>query len=144
MAGCEVYCIDPLDGYDAVLGAVDPVSGLVPSPEIVRTNWIRHGLDPAKLHIYPRFHPPWPTEIDRKFDVGFIDGDHTLEGVNKDYEGMKLRVDYLAFHDITWGSIGSVYRAAADDPMWDIYTPKTTEKSITAVLERRLKERGND
>lgn len=36
----------------------------------------------------------------KHFDLGIIDGDHTLEGVRKDYENLRYLCDYLLFHDV--------------------------------------------
>jgi len=35
----------------------------------------------------------------REYDLAFIDGDHTYEGVKKDFENLKDRAKYILFHD---------------------------------------------
>ena len=129
LAGCEVYCIDPLRDY-----ADEYLPG--PTPEDVMHNWIAQGLDPDKLHIYPYYHPPWPVEIDRSFDVGLIDGDHSLESVNRDFVGMAHRVKYLMFHDANQRAVKLVFDVASIK-RWEEYIPKTKEKRVLRVLKRR-------
>ena len=129
LAGCEVYCIDPFRDY-----ADEYLPG--PTPEDVMHNWIAQGLDPDRLHIYPYYHPPWPVEIDRKFDVGLIDGDHSWEAVNEDFTGMAHRVKYLMFHDTNQGSVKSVFKGALNWSSWEEYIPETKEKSVLSVLKR--------
>lgn len=127
LAGCEVFCIDPLDGYYSAKNEdplrLDSRTGLVASEEIVRGNWERLGLAPEMLHIYKQLHPPWPEEIDRAFDVGLIDGDHTREGVMNDYLGMGPRVEYLMFHDINKAAVNSAWHKALRDG-WSVYAPR--------------------
>jgi len=131
LAGCEVYCIDPFWGYEDRLSPG-------PTPEDVMKNWIGQGLDPDKLHIYPYYHPPWPVEINRRFDVGLIDGDHSWEAVNADFAGMGHRVNYLMFHDINMGGVRAVWNAEKKEMgMWREYTARTTKKNIMGILERR-------
>jgi len=142
LAGCEVFCIDPLDGYYSAKHAAnlrpDPETGLVPSEEIVRDNWEHCGLDPDMLHLYKQLHPPWPKEIDRRFDVGLIDGDHRYFGVQADYEGMKHRVTYLMCHEIDKWSGRVVYDLALADPAWEEYVSEGGYKSeMMGVLKRR-------
>jgi len=36
----------------------------------------------------------------KHIDMCFIDGDHTYEGVERDYENLKHLCDYMVFHDI--------------------------------------------
>jgi len=136
-AGCEVFCIDPLDGYYSTkhkdVLRPEPISGLVPSEEIVRKNWESAGLDPDKLHICPQLHPPWPTEIDRTFDAGLIDGDHEFPGVLADYIGMSPRVKYLMFHDKNKPHVTRVLRHALGGGLWKEYAKSS---SHMAVLER--------
>ena len=139
LAGCEVFCIDPLDGYYSNKHGEserrDTRTGLVTSPDIVRENWECCGLDPSKLHIYQQMHPPWPEELDRTFDVGLIDGDHSLLGVTRDYLGMSNRVKYLMFHDIKKIAVNLVWNRALKDG-WVEYA--TDQKSHwMGVLERR-------
>ncbi len=49
---------------------------------------------------------PFKTSDDVKdlnlkhIDMCFIDGDHTYEGVERDYENLKHLCDYMVFHDI--------------------------------------------
>lgn len=49
---------------------------------------------------------PFKTSDDVKdlnlkhIDMCFIDGDHTYEGVEKDYNNLKYLCDYMVFHDI--------------------------------------------
>jgi len=139
LAGCEVFCIDPLDGYYSTKhkkeSRIDSASGLVPSARIVRENWESCGLDPAKLHIYQQHHPPWPLEINRTFDIGLIDGDHLLDGVLLDYLGMSPRVDYLMFHDINKRPVNYVW-ARAIRGGWEEYTTKN-ESYILGTLRWR-------
>ena len=140
-SGCEVFCIDPLDGFYSAKhgepGRPDKATGLVPSEEIVRKNWEDSGLDPNKLHIFPQLHPPWPDEIDRTFDAGFIDGDHRLLGVLADYEGMAPRVKYLMFHDINKVRVMAVYNMALASGDWEVYVPKISRPNIVGILKRR-------
>jgi hypothetical protein len=141
MAGCEVFCIDPLDGYYSAKHITkerpDKWTGLVPSEEIVRENWAAAGLDPKKLHIYTQLHPPWPEEIDRTFDAGLIDGNHQLWHVIEDYKGMAPRVNYLMFHDIHKAAVRATYNIALESGDWEVYVPKTKERNITGPLKRR-------
>ena len=127
LAGCEVFCIDPLDGYYSAVHETeerpDGWTGLVPSEKIVRENWESCGLDPARLHIYQQTHPPWPLEINRSFDIGLIDGDHALDGVLVDYLGMSPRVDYLMFHDTDKPTVNYVWTRAIRSG-WDEYITK--------------------
>ena len=138
MAGCEVFCIDPLDGYYG-LDTIDGMSGLVPSAKIVRENWEACGLDQEKLHIFPQLHPPWPKEIDRSFDIGLIDGDHRLQGVYYDYIGMGPRVEYLMFHDCNKPQVMAIVNTAIINGTWERYNPKSKYNTTMAVLKRKHK-----
>jgi hypothetical protein len=141
LAGCEVFCIDPLDGYYSAVhkeeNRIDRISGLVPSVQIVKQNWESWGLDPAKLHIYAQMHPPWPQEIDREFDVGLIDGDHGFQGVQADYEGMAPRVKYLMFHDVNKAPVVLTWAIAVGSGVWEKYIPKTNTPRVLETLMRR-------
>ena len=141
LAGCEVFCIDPLDGYYSARhkeeNRVDRMSGLVPTAKIVTENWESCGLDPAKLHIYQQTHPPWPLELNRAFDIGLIDGDHALDGVLVDFLGMSPRVDYLMFHDTNKPTVNYVWNRAIRGG-WDEYTTKN-KPHILGVLKWREK-----
>lgn len=35
----------------------------------------------------------------REYDLAFIDGDHTYEGVKKDFDNLKHKAKYILFHD---------------------------------------------
>jgi hypothetical protein len=143
LAGCEVFCIDPLDGYYSDMHGVsnrpDKETGLVPSPEIVRGNWEACGLDQEKLHIFPQLHPPWPKEIDRSFDIGLIDGDHRLQGIYYDYIGMGPRVEYLMFHDCNKPQVMAIVNTAMRSETWERYNPKSKHNTTMAVLKRKHK-----
>ena len=55
-----------------------------------------------------QFQPKWDQivgnandiKLDKQFDFIFIDGDHSYEGVKKDYEKWKDKCKIMAFHDI--------------------------------------------
>lgn len=142
LAGCEVFCIDPLNGYysdqSGTPNRPDTETGIVPSPEIVRGNWEACGLDQEKLHIFPQLHPPWPEEIDRTFDIGLIDGNHEYQNVLADYNGMRHRVKYLMFHDIDKISVRAVWRLAVMGGEWDVYAPEAGTNTTIKVLKRRI------
>ena len=141
MAGCEVFCIDPLDGYYSAKHnhalRPDPGTGVVATEKIVRDNWEHCGLDPNKLHIYKQLHPPWPEGLDQKFDAGFIDGDHSVRGTLDDYLGMGPRVRYLMFHDNNKISVQVVCAYALSCGEWEEYTPEAGSKTWITVLKRR-------
>ena len=139
LAGCEVFCIDPLDGYYSARHN-DPLrpdsrTGIVASEEIVRGNWERCGLDPEMLHIYKQLHPPWPKEINRGFDVGLIDGDHSDDGVMRDYLGMGPRVRFLMFHDTNKDSVNKAWHKALRDG-WSVYAPRNKSHWMGVLVWR--------
>jgi hypothetical protein len=139
LAGCYVYCIDPMEGYN-FRGDPDPhdAHNTVPSPIIIQNNWVRQGLDIGKLHLYANYHPPWPREIDHAFDIGLIDGDHSMPHAWLDWNGMSLRVkQYLMFHDIHMRSVRSVWSQALGlSHLWEEYECETKKDSTMGVLKR--------
>ena len=98
----DVHCVDPLNGYNGEPGRPDPECDMVPSPEIVRSNWEAAGLDPLRLHLHLQKTPPLPVALgDRKFDVAYIDGDHTVEGCMSDWLLLKDRISkFIIFDDL--------------------------------------------
>ncbi len=47
-------------------------------------------------------------KLDLKFDFAFIDGDHSYEGVKRDFENLKNKCEYILFHDVN--NTGTVKR----------------------------------
>ena len=139
LAGCDVYCIDPLDGYN-VRGMPDPHDARtsIPSPFILQNNWVRQGLDLGRLHVYARFHPPWPREIDHRFDIGLIDGNHSTPHAWLDFNAMDQRIEkYLMFHDILFDTVEPIWKQARDNiTSWEEYKPATEKYSTLGVLKR--------
>lgn len=117
LAGCEVHCIDPWDYPEKPLRERT-------APEDVRNNWAAFGLDPEKLFLYQQRHPPWPEAIKNKFfDIGMIDGAHTEEECQEDWDGMILHVTrYVLFHDAVSkiDTVGKIFMIAAAEPQWEI------------------------
>lgn len=72
---------------------------------IDRSNWIlRNGFDKyASVHDGCRFCQMNSQKFvpDSRYDLCFIDGDHSYAGVKADFEKMKEYSRYIAFHDIT-------------------------------------------
>ena len=116
----HVYCIDPLDGYYAK-GRVDKGTNLLPSPKIVRENWESFGLDLDRLHIYAHKHPPWPEELkNKRFDIGYIDGEHTHEAAMQDWDALKDRVDkYIIFDNTEKRGVMDAFEEAVQHPDWE-------------------------
>ena len=138
LAGCDVYCIDPMDGYN-VRGMPDPhdAHSTIPSPFIIQNNWVRQGLDLARLHLYARYHPPWPKEIDHRFDIGLIDGNHSTPNCWLDFNGMDQRIEqYVMFHDILFDTVEPIWKKACTMDSWEEYIPETKKYSTLGVLKR--------
>ena len=138
LAGCDVYCIDIMDGYN-IRGVPDSLDAhkTIPSPHIIQNNWVRQGLDLGRLHLYARYHPPWPREIDDRFDIGLIDGNHATPNCWLDFGGMHLRVQkYLMFHDIVMETVEPVWKTVRDMPDWEEYKCETEKYSTLGVLKR--------
>lgn len=130
----KVYCIDPLDGY---YGTGNPDSSQVlPSVEIVKENWARFGLDPERLVIFPHKHPPFPPELkDKRFDVAYIDGDHTFEGCRADWLALKDRVNkYIIFDNTEKESVRRVFEEAQQQG-WE-FAEEVGDSITTGVIRK--------
>ncbi len=117
----DIYCIDPFYKCPA---------------DDVRANWVHNGLDPARLHVFQQEHPPWPEELKKKkFDVGYIDGNHEYEYVSRDWEEIKKHCKVVLFHDVWVKPIRQNYkfmqgaevapsqvfnRILEEDPHWEL------------------------
>ncbi len=117
-----VHVIDPLIGYYEE-GEPDAQTNTIASVEILKENWTRVGLPLERLIIHQQYHPPWPDALkDARFDVAFIDGDHSYEGTLTDWMELKDRVNmYMIFHDTNYEDIQKVIKIAVDDPDWTFY-----------------------
>ena len=117
----DVYCIDPLDGYYGT-GRMDRPTNMLPSVEIVRNNWERFNLDPDRLHIYAQCNPPFPADlVDKRWDVGYIDGDHTYSGAMHDWIALKDKVNkYILFDNVEKPDVRRVFDKACEE--WTLET----------------------
>jgi predicted O-methyltransferase YrrM len=112
----RVYCIDPF-GY----APGQTRTAGTPSAELVAKNAYAFGAM-EKLRIFTQKHPPLPPNLEYvRFDIAFIDGDHTYEGVLADWENLKDRVDrYILFHDVENRHFGArkVFSMASKHDDW--------------------------
>ena len=133
----EVHCIDPLGGYYGA-GRKDKSTGLLPTPEIVIHNWEQCGHDPERLHIHQQINPPFPEELkDKRFDVGFIDGDHTFAGCLADWMALKDRVDkFIIFDNAEKEEVRIVIEMAVRTSVWAV-NERQKGHDIYAVALRR-------
>jgi len=109
----EVHCIEP---FGVKGNPHTKAGGSFVSEKNLRENWeLFH--DPDRLVVHAQYHPPMPESIKgRRFDIGFVDGNHDYENVLADLAGMAEIVDkYILAHDIYDGdkrerSVGGAYK----------------------------------
>jgi predicted O-methyltransferase YrrM len=105
----RVHSIDPHTATDWNDRHYDPES----TYDYLTRQLRRYGLAPWCETIRARTGDALPS-WDSAVDLLFIDGDHSLEGVRRDFEGFRpwLRPDALVlFHDSTWARHDPKYRA---------------------------------
>jgi hypothetical protein len=113
--------VDPFDGYyfKSTKTIVDK-SKVPVSLKTAQENLERFGLDQVRL--IPAYSPDF--EIDETFVVAYIDGDHTEDGVWKDWLKVKdITSGYVVFHD--YDAIPDVTCAcerALEDPAWELHS----------------------
>lgn len=95
--------IDPLDGYYGK-GAKDPYTGAPISESTLRKNFKTLGVPKKHYRIIKRFSEDAEAireAGDRQYDYLLIDGDHTYEGVKRDFEayGPMVREGGLVLFD---------------------------------------------
>lgn len=89
----RLVCIDLFDGFYGK--PADPGTGLVPTPDLVRRNVMSQGYSTARLEIIKgSSHDEHTLKQlgDRPIASLFIDGDHSYEGVKRDWELYAPRV----------------------------------------------------
>ena len=99
----KLITIDPLEGYYDK--GKDPVTGYIPSLEILQNNISICNVTKDSIVILKNYSTD--TEVEDTLDKynvygSFIDGDHTYDGVKKDWELLKDRTidtGFVAFHD---------------------------------------------
>ena len=113
----HVYGIDPF-GYSP--GQTH--SDATPSAEVVLQNAYEWGAE-DKITMFTQRHPPLPKMLENTlFTVAFIDGDHTYEGVKRDWENLKDRViSYILFHDVVSSAFGArdAFIEAGNEQYWE-------------------------
>ncbi len=132
----HVYCVDIFEPYSTKPGAR-------PSPELLLQNASNWGAE-KKITPFKHRHPPLPAKLEHvRFDIAYIDGDHTHEGSLADWENIEHRVDrYVLFHDVRpnspYGAKTTFENHAMLDPNWNLIYRNTTSKRMSSigVLER--------
>ena len=90
----KITVIDPLDGYYGV-GAVDYVSMKPVSQRVFEENWRIAGCDAKDLNVIRELSESEAAKTglgEEEVDLLVIDGDHSYEGVKRDFEGYFKRV----------------------------------------------------
>jgi len=116
----KVYGVDPF-GW----GPNQTKHPVVPSAGVVKMNATKFGLHNV-IQVFTQTHPPLPPELeDKRFDVAFIDGDHSFDGTMADWQNLKDRVDkYMLFHDVNLShdkshAAGEVFDIAKEEDEWE-------------------------
>ncbi len=133
----HVYCVDIFEPYSKRKDVA------LPSPELVLSNAANWGAE-KKITPFKHRHPPLPEELEHvRFDIAFIDGDHTAAGSLADWENIEHRVDrYVLFHDVRpnspYGALQTFTQHAMRDPNWNLIYRDTVSKTMSSigVLER--------
>lgn len=106
--------------------------------------------DPVQGHYYDEMGSMWQTnsqsadtlykvkfQLDDKVDFLFIDGDHSYEGVKKDFEMYSPLVrkgGIIVFHDVVYTS---------DDPYAPVQVKRLWDELKTQYKSLEIKESGN-
>jgi len=80
--------IDPMDGYYGN-NTPDVITGLPVNEQILRQNFARAMVPPERWRLirdYSQNNSAVKAADDRRYEILFIDGDHSFEGVKRDFE----------------------------------------------------------
>jgi len=84
----QLTLLDPMEGYYQH-GSLDPVTGVPVSEAVLRDNLTQLGVPDDHWRLIKKMSTdPEAREVvgDRQYDMLIIDGDHTIEGVTRDFE----------------------------------------------------------
>ncbi len=95
--------LDPMEGYYEH-GDLDPVTGISVSEMVLRDNLGVFGIPPEDWRLVKKLSTdPEGCEIvrDRQYDMIIIDGDHTVEGVARDFDlyGNSVKLNGILIFD---------------------------------------------